>query len=163
MSVNRLAFIPRSRGTYALVFRCSYARRVRIGALGELATEPGYYVYCGSAFGHGGLRARVARHVGLAKRKRWHIDYVRPFLRLQAVWYCTAPRKLEHAWSDRLLDLAYATTAAVVPLAGFGASDCSCATHLVRLPFVPRPAFVRPRAPGTHGIVAVSWQRRQDR
>jgi Uri superfamily endonuclease len=156
---RRLAFIPASGGTYALVMRCSFRRRVRIGALGTVATEPGYYVYVGSAFGPGGLRARIARHVGVKKKKRWHIDYLRPFLRLEEVWYSLAPRSLEHAWADRLLDIAYATSSAVVPLAKFGASDCGCETHLVRLPFRPRPDNVRPRGTWRHGIVSISWAR----
>jgi Uri superfamily endonuclease len=157
--MNRLAWVPRSRGTYALIFRCNYARRVKIGALGTLSTEPGFYVYVGSAFGSGGLRGRIARHVGVRKRKRWHIDYLRPFLRLDAVWYCTAPQNLEHRWADRLLDLAYATSAAVVPLRRFGASDCSCETHLVRLPFAPRLLDIKPPARWRHGLVAIAWRR----
>ncbi len=158
-SSRRLAWIPDQPGTYALVLQCNMARRVKIGALGDLTTEPGYYVYCGSAFGPGGLRARVARHMGVRKKKRWHIDYLRPFLKLEAVWYCTASRRLEHEWADRLLDLAYRTTSAVVPLPGFGASDCGCQAHLVRLPFTPVPANVRARPPWRHGIVSVAWRR----
>ncbi len=154
---QRLAWIPASAGTYALVFKCNYTRRVRIGRLGELTAEPGFYVYCGSAFGPGGLRARIARHMRVRKKKRWHIDYLRPFLRLESVWYCTAPRNLEHEWADRLLDLAFRTTSAVVPLTHFGASDCTCQSHLVRLPFAPAPDNVRTRKPWRHGIVTVAW------
>jgi Uri superfamily endonuclease len=155
---RKLAWIPPSRGSYVLIFYCSYARRIRIGALGRLTTEPGYYAYCGSAFGPGGLRARIARHLGVRKKKRWHIDYLRPFLRLDAVWYSTSPRRLEHVFADRLLDIAYATSAAVVPLAKFGASDCACQTHLVRLPFAPRPENIKPRRAWRHGIMSVAWR-----
>lgn len=155
---HRLAWVPDSPGTYALVFECNFARRIRIGALGRIAIEPGFYVYCGSAFGPGGLRARIRRHLRRNAKKHWHIDYLRPFLRIHAVWYSTDPRNLEHAWANRLLDIAYRTTAAVVPLKGFGASDCRCTTHLVRLPFAPRPADLSPAGPRRRGIVAVDWR-----
>lgn len=154
---DRIDWIPPSKGTYALLFECNRARRVRIGSLGVLATETGYYVYCGSAFGPGGLRARVSRHMRLDKKKRWHIDYLRPFLKLYGVWYAVGGRHLEHEWADRLLDVAYRTSAAVVPLKRFGASDCRCATHLVRLPFPPRLADVAKARPKRHGIVSVRW------
>lgn len=155
---KRLAFIPEAPGSYALLFRCNFARRVRVGALGVVATEPGWYLYVGSAFGPGGLRARIARHARGHKVKRWHVDYLRPFLRMEEVWYCQAPRNLEHRWADRLLDLAYATSSAVVPLAKFGAGDCACRTHLVRLPFRPRPENLRSRGGWRYGIVSVVWQ-----
>lgn len=46
-------------GTYALILRSDSAARVRIGHLGVLAATRGYYVYIGSAFGPGGLAARL--------------------------------------------------------------------------------------------------------
>ncbi len=46
-------------GTYALVLACQKTGRVRIGRLGVLALQPGFYVYVGSAFGSGGLAARL--------------------------------------------------------------------------------------------------------
>ncbi len=153
----RLAYLPPKPGSYALIFRCNFARNVKIGALGQLKTDPGWYVYCGSAFGPGGLRARVGRHLRARKPKRWHIDYLRPFLRLTGVWYSTAPRNLEHAWADRLMDIAYRTSAATVPLEKFGASDCGCLSHLVRLPFKPGPEHLRPRGRRGHGVFALSW------
>ena len=35
---------------------------------------PGFYLYCGSAKGPGGLAARLARHMRHGKAIRWHVD-----------------------------------------------------------------------------------------
>ncbi|GJL83534.1 MAG: hypothetical protein DHS20C01_31680 [marine bacterium B5-7] len=153
----RLALIPPEGGSYALIFRCNHPRRVQIGKLGTVVTEPGYYVYCGTAFGSGGLRARIGRHLTLRRNKHWHIDYLRPFLKLERIWYSRAPHNLEHRWSDRLLDIAFVSGAAVLPLARFGASDCRCPTHLVRLPFRPDLQSLRFTEEGEPGVVEISW------
>jgi Domain of unknown function DUF123 len=72
------AMIPASPGTYALVLRCSTTRTVRIGRIGTIRLMPGWYVYIGSAFGPGGLRARIGHHTARAARPHWHIDHLRP-------------------------------------------------------------------------------------
>ncbi len=71
-------------GTYVLILHAgSPAARVAIGRFGVLAVQPGYYVYVGSAFGPGGLKARLAHHAGPAKSPHWHIDYLRAALPLR--------------------------------------------------------------------------------
>ena len=57
-----------SRGTYALVMTSDSEQQVVIGKLGRLRVRPGYYVYVGSAFGPGGLKARIAHHTRIAVR-----------------------------------------------------------------------------------------------
>lgn len=116
--------LPADPGSYALVFNNPQARRIRVGALGRVSFEPGFLVYVGSAFGPGGIRARVTRHARRHKKLHWHIDYLRRCLVLEEVWLTTAPERREHAWADRLgarFDVAYPR---------FGASDCRCASHL---------------------------------
>ena len=49
-------------GTYALLLRASKEQTIEVGALGAMPVRPGMYVYVGSAFGSGGLQARVGRH-----------------------------------------------------------------------------------------------------
>ncbi len=122
------AAVPDSRGTYALMLRCGRARSVIVGSLGVLPLLPGVYLYVGSAFGPGGLRARLSRHAACGKIKRWHIDYVRMRMSLVGAWFSTAPQHLEHDWAERVLVLPGATN----PMPRFGASDCSCASHFVR-------------------------------
>jgi Uri superfamily endonuclease len=125
MSVHDKLIIPADPGTYVLVLRCATSRAVRIGRLGSIRLPPGWYVYVGSAFGPGGLRARIGHHRKRAAHPHWHIDYLRRYTRLESVWYCCGVRR-EHEWAARI----GAMPGAAIVLRGFGSSDCRCATHL---------------------------------
>lgn len=119
------ASIPSAHGTYALVLHMSRSRRIRIGRLGTFSFPAGHYLYVGSAFGPGGLRARIAHHMKRATHPHWHIDYLRQAADVVDVWY-TAGKRLECAWARRLSKGACVYT----PVAGFGSSDCECPAHL---------------------------------
>jgi Uri superfamily endonuclease len=120
-------------GTYALLLRADTEQDVEVGALGVMTVKPGTYVYVGSALGPGGLRARVERHVRGDGALHWHVDYLRAVTTLEAVWYTHDPERRECIWAEVLRSLPGAT----VPLDGFGASDCNCSAHLVRMKSVP--------------------------
>ena len=92
---------PRAPGTYALILACHRNSRIRIGRLGSMQLRSGYFVYIGSAFGSGGLYARIAHHRRLAMRPRWHIDYLRRHTRPEAVWFRCGVR-CEHEWAATL-------------------------------------------------------------
>jgi Uri superfamily endonuclease len=113
-------------GTYVLVLRSDGGPAIRIGRLGSLRPERGFYAYVGSAFGPGGLRARLAHHQRRARRPRWHIDYLKRRVRPAEVWYSFDARRVEHDWAGLLKSAPGAT----IPLAGFGSSDCDCESHL---------------------------------
>lgn len=119
--------IDKRPGTYALLLRATTIQTVRIGHLGDLVLHPGYYIYVGSAFGPGGLAARVGRHLRKEKLLRWHIDYLRVACEVEEVWWTCDPVRRECEWAKRLREL----PGAVVPMAGFGSSDCGCEAHLV--------------------------------
>lgn len=98
------------------------------GAAQTLST--GRYLYCGSAYGPGGLRARIARHLRPAKMIRWHIDRLTSCGRVRGAWIfpdgdeCALARALAHL---------------PAPIEGFGSSDCPhCRSHLFRWPYSPR-------------------------
>jgi len=124
-------------GTYALILASSSDRLLEIGKLGQFLIRPGYYIYAGSAFGPGGLKARIAHHVRISRRPHWHIDYLRSVLPLNEVWYSYDSEQHEHRWAEAFRRLKGAT----LPIAGFGASDCSCKTHL--LLFLTQPSVRR--------------------
>jgi Uri superfamily endonuclease len=114
------------KGTYCLILNnrgCS----VSVGSLGAVSFLRGWYVYVGSAQGSGGL-LRVKRHVQVASMKnispRWHIDYllIHPVVFLSAV-VCAES-------GDRQTECLLAAVLGGKPVAGFGASDCSCRSHL---------------------------------
>jgi Uri superfamily endonuclease len=116
------------RGTYILVMHNnSREATVQVGRLSDLSLKTGWYLYVGSAFGPGGLMARIERHLRKKKRRHWHIDYLLAKISVQRVWYIVADRKLEHRWAAALLSQSGATIA----MPGFGASDCSCKSHLL--------------------------------
>lgn len=117
----------RTPGVYHLVLRLRRARTIQVGRLGRFEFGAGYYVYTGSAMG--GLEARLARHRRQRKRLWWHIDYLLRQAELVEVVAVPTQRRIECDCNRRLLSL----PGADVPAPGFGASDCNCATHLVRL------------------------------
>ena len=112
-------------GTYALVLRSAIRSGIAIGRWGTLELRRGYYVYVGSAFGPGGVRARVGRHCRGATARHWHVDYLREFTSPVAVWCGYAPVRREHHCAD-----AFGRMPGMRPVSGFGCSDCRCAAHL---------------------------------
>jgi len=116
-------------GTYALILRSSSQRTITVGKLGEIKMRKEYYVYVGSAFGPGGVEARVKRHYCIHNPSHWHIDYIRPIVELFEVWYTYDPQKREHQWAYMLMGM----NSAHWPMQGFGSSDCKCRLHLFLL------------------------------
>ena len=116
-----------SPGTYALILKSPAERWIEIGKLGKCLIRPGNYIYTGSAFGPGGLKARIAHHTRISQRPHWHIDHLRLALPLDEVWYSYDSERYEHQWADAFSRL----KGAIRPIAGFGASDCSCKSHLL--------------------------------
>lgn len=117
------------KGTYLLHLYAGKAATVTIGKLGTFSLSTGWYVYVGSAFGSGGLRARLKHHLSPVYRPHWHIDYLRAVADVQRVWYTVDSTRYEHEWARILLAWPNAST----PMPRFGASDCRCESHLVQL------------------------------
>ena len=127
MADGATAYTWRRRpGTYALALTLATPYTLAIGRLGTFAFRPGGYAYVGSALGPGGLGARLERHARREKRPHWHIDYLLAWARLHSVWHLESAERWECAWAEVLGGLPGVETA--VP--GFGASDCTCRSHL---------------------------------
>lgn len=124
---------PRS-GSYALLCIPCTTGEIQIGKLGTLDLQPGYYVYVGSAFGPGGVRARIMHHIQRSSRPHWHIDYLKPHCTLEEIWVEYSEMKQESVWVERLSNCVRSST----PLIGFGASDGRADAHLFH--FNSRPA-----------------------
>lgn len=116
--------IPAFKGTYVLILQSEQKVQVQVGKLGKVEIEPGFYVYIGSAFGPGGLKARVGRHLKKRKKLKWHIDYLRKSLEIIDVYYSAENEQLECIWSAK-----FAKNNGVALLKGLGSSDCKCPTH----------------------------------
>lgn len=120
-------------GTYVLVMLARDPAVVTAGALGTLQVAEGAYLYAGSAFGPGGVRARVERHARADKRHRWHVDYLTAVAPVTEAWFTHDSRRQECDWLRALTALRGARE----PWPGFGSSDCGCSSHLIHLRRAP--------------------------
>ena len=118
-------------GTYALVITLKEGLRLRIGKLGIHDFPPGYYVYVGSALG--GLHGRLKHHLKSEKRVHWHVDYLLQRAAVVQIWYALEEDRLECTWNAILAKL----PGAAPIIAGFGASDCRCTSHLTHFRTTP--------------------------
>ena len=120
--------IPAAAGAYALLVRLHRPLKPQIPALGTCILGPGAYVYCGSAYGRGGLRARVARHLRSGKPAHWHVDRLTEAGRIKGVGVRVGGCECD------LIDV-LTVHGATVPIPGFGSSDCRrCPAHLLAVP-----------------------------
>lgn len=124
-----IASIATAPGTYLLELLLQRSIRLTVGKLGRFKFQQGTYYYVGSAFGPGGLRARLNHHIKGGARLHWHIDYLRRKTALQGVWLSQDRDRHEHQWAAKISSLSQIST----PVAGFGASDCTCPAHLFYL------------------------------
>jgi Uri superfamily endonuclease len=104
-----------------------------VGALGLLDFKPGLYAYVGSAFGPGGLRARLGHHLSLVRALHWHIDYISQKADLVGIWYTCDPARREHEWAG----ICALMPGVLSPFSRFGASDCHCFSHLFHFLAIP--------------------------
>ncbi len=143
--------LPASPGTYALILHLAQARAIQVGRLGMFRFPAGFYAYLGSAYGPGGLRARLGRHLADEKRLHWHIDYLRQAAPVTALWLVERQRQ-ECTWAQALATLPGARQ----PVPGFGASDCACPSHLIHFPEPPALADLRQRVGSALAIQALA-------
>jgi Uri superfamily endonuclease len=122
-----------NQGTYALILSLNQNSNIEVGSLGIISFITGFYVYVGSAFGSGGLRARLAHHLLPMHRPNWHIDYLRMQANILNIWFTCDPIRREHAWACVFPEM----KDALVPILGFGASDCNCPSHLFYFQSMP--------------------------
>tara|TARA_R110002072_G_scaffold122455_2_gene256997 strand:+ start:1153 stop:1662 length:510 start_codon:yes stop_codon:yes gene_type:complete len=121
--------LPRDGGAYALVMDLDRRLALPIGRQQVHSLAPGRYLYAGSAYGPGGIRARVARHARRDKSLRWHVDHLT--VAVGVSWVVALPGGRE---CDIVATLIRDASIGQ-PIPGFGASDCRrCRAHLLALP-----------------------------
>lgn len=140
LEMSRLPGVP---GTYILLLRVDSPCAVVVGRLGTATLAPGWVLYAGSAFGPGGLAARLGHHLRPASKPHWHIDYVRAALKLCEIWVCASPQQLEH----RFAAILHSTPGSSIPLPRCGASDCRCVAHLFHFAACPAPQLLAAESP----------------
>lgn len=116
---------PRCKGSYALLIRLDETIQVFYAGKAD-SLDPGWYVYCGSANGPGGIRARLCRHFRHTKRHHWHVDQLTE--KAAQLWAFAQEGGNECAIAETLTQSGRFESA----LEGFGSSDCiRCEAHLL--------------------------------
>lgn len=115
------------KGIYCLLVELKKKRKIKIGSLGYLLFEKGYYVYIGSALN--GLEGRIARHLKRHKKMRWHIDYLLSCgnAKVEGVFVKQTSRREECTMAGKMV-----LVGKQVPK--FGCGDCKCKSHLFKAP-----------------------------
>ncbi len=115
------------KGVYLLVLEVKEDQRIAIGKRPLTDFRKGIYLYVGRA--KNGLQGRIERHLRNEKKAFWHIDYLLQKADVQEVWIkrdffdeCQTALEIKSLLKN------------TSSLKKFGASDCSCASHLFYLP-----------------------------
>jgi Uri superfamily endonuclease len=116
--------LPAESGAYLLLLGLGDEVEIARAGIREIL-PPGWYLYAGSAYGPGGIAARVARHFRRDKPRHWHIDALTGAAALHALSFpggreCDLVARLRAQPDFR------------APVPGFGSSDCrTCESHLL--------------------------------
>lgn len=119
--------LGKPKGAYLLALNLSSVCEAPRALGGAPTLEAGWYLYAGSAWGGGGITARVGRHFRKDKKRHWHIDHLTHAA--ADISALAVPDGRECELVARLLGTSRFETA----MPGFGSSDCArCESHLLR-------------------------------
>ena len=109
---------------YTIYLRLDHDESIKIGKLGEYFFQKGTYIYVGSAKRN--IVKRIQRHKDREKKLHWHFDYLRPFGIITKI--ITYNERLgECALAEKIRKIEHG----ILPIKGFGSSDCKCYAHLI--------------------------------
>ena len=122
-----------NKGSYLLLIEIKKPIKTKIGSLGLINFDKGYYIYVGSAMNN--LKKRVERHLyssNLGKgqeKKHWHIDYLlsNDNVKIIEVYYNESEEKEECSVAEKVKRESFHE------VKGFGSSDCKCESHLFKV------------------------------
>lgn len=113
-----------SKGIYVLVVRLLDDSFIKVGKLGVMHLNAGYYLYVGS--GQTNVEKRVNRYFKKIKQPKWHIDYLLGWG--NAIAEKALILKLSKKYECKIALFIESMNAK--PIVGFGCSDCNCKSHL---------------------------------
>jgi len=111
-------------GAYVLLLKINSKKNIKVGRLGRIVFNKGFYCYVGSAIGRTTIENRCKRHLKKMKKKRWHIDYLIRKTEIISIVAFSSKRKIECKIAIRILKI----SDGFVPK--FGSTDCNCKSHL---------------------------------
>jgi Uri superfamily endonuclease len=115
---------PALPGAYAMAIELADEVAVTLSGRSPIVLPAGRYLYCGSAKGPGGLKARLSRHMRRGKPVRWHVDQLTEQGLVIGSWIFPGGDEC------RLVQMC---SHLPMPIAGFGSSDCAtCRSHLLQ-------------------------------
>jgi Uri superfamily endonuclease len=124
--VRKAENAPTLPGAYVLIIELAEPIEVALPGKPKTILQGVRYLYCGSAKGSGGIRARLSRHMRPGKVIHWHVDLL------------TAPGQVKGAWifpGRDECDLIRTLSHLSAPIRGFGSTDCQkCWSHLLSWP-----------------------------
>ena len=117
---------PALPGAYAMAIELADKAAVRLCGRSPITLSAGRYLYCGSAKGPGGLKARLSRHMRRGKSLHWHVDQLTEQGLVVGSWVFPGGDECELVQMCSYLPM---------PIARFGSSDCAtCRSHLLFWP-----------------------------
>ena len=117
------------KGTYLFLFLLKEDLKVKTLGRRKFLLPKGVYVYVGSAFGSGGIEARVKRHLRRDKKLHWHLDWVTTSKKFHFLDYVPFYNR---RWECKIASFLQKLEI-FEPVEGFGSTDCGCPSHLFRL------------------------------
>jgi Uri superfamily endonuclease len=113
-------------GAYVLMIELAESIEVTLPGKPRTTLQAGRYLYCGSAKGSGGIRARLSWHMRPRKVIHWHVDLLTDVGRVTGAWIFPDCDECE---------LVTALSRLPAPIRGFGSTDCpKCRSHLLSWP-----------------------------
>ena len=120
------AAVTTAPGAYVIAIKLAEPVVVTIAGRPPIPLPAGRYLYCGSARGPGGLKARISRHMRRGKAVRWHVDQLTERGIIIDGWVFPGGDEC---------DLVQMLSHLPIPIPGFGSSDCAtCRSHLLSWP-----------------------------
>ena len=131
--------LPSLPGTYALVLRFSKRLEIVVGRLGVLECSRASTCTWAAPWGRAAWLPAWEGTAAARRRSAGTLITCGPRRHVEEVWYATGKSHRECRWASVLRALPGAS----VPLAGFGASDCGCPSHLCFFTLPPSVADFR--------------------
>ena len=124
--VRKAKDAPTLPGAYVLIVELAESIQITLPGKPKTTLQAGRYLYCGSAKGSGGIRARLARHMRPDKVIHWHVDLLTDAGPVTGAWIFPSCDECE---------LVGALSHLSAPIRGFGSTDCqTCWSHLLSWP-----------------------------
>ena len=124
--VRKAEDAPTLPGAHVLMIELTESVEVTLPGKPKTTLKAGCYLYCGSAKGPGGIRARLSWHMRPGKLIHWHVDRLTNAGRVTGAWVFPGRDECERV---------RALSRLCAPIRGFGNTDCpKCWSHLLSWP-----------------------------